>query len=540
MENSHIEQLQPFTEKDTNNDKPDKSVSVVQLLRTDLAYRKRVFQSLLLSLSSFTLGIVMGQQGPTFLDLQIITNTNIEEASAFFTSSSFGYMVGSFISGIVHGKVNNNLLMGIVCAGSGLAAITTPHCSPYYLMVAIRFTTNMFCGGIDTLVNAEHMSIWGSDGRSLLQLIHFTFALGGVLTPLFTEPFLAAKDIKNSSVEGESNVTIASFFSNMSYVKDNDTNSFIEFSNNTVLFPVYLNSTNNTFESLGNSTFISRQRTTNVHYGFLIAGSIAILTSVPYFIMIIFDKSKMQSGEQSIQKVHRRKLPLPLHVFVILSICFFFLVYCCVEDTFASFLMTFVVSEYEHVSKSKGAYITTYYWASFAAGRFLGIFVSKFIIAVRLIFIYTVMMVLAYTGFTICATYAEIDGLTAFSCMAGVAMSTVFPAGFSWAESELLHVTGWVSSFILIGSSIGMMINPLIIGYLMQEVSNMWFCYILLSQTLILCCLFAFLLLLNRCYINKIYGTVGEQRSFEIEVEDSNNELKPSLLDNDKLDKTNI
>ncbi|CAL1540763.1 unnamed protein product [Lymnaea stagnalis] len=486
-----------------------KPPSVLEKLKSDKAYRGRVIQSLRLALSSLTLGVVFGQQGPAFLDLQIITNTDVETASAFFTSASCGYMVGSFISGFVHTKINNNVLMTIVNAGAGAASIITPHCSPYYLMIIIRFTTNMFCGGIDTLVNAEHMHIWGSEGRSLLQLIHFTFAFGGVLTPLFTEPFLAPKEIKNSNTEAQ----------------------IFEF--NMTSSELTLNITSNlTSNTSNNNTTVLLPRTTNVHYAFLIGGVISILISLHYVVTIFCEKKSKSSSDTHTQSVHDRKLPRPLYVFLILVLCFFYLVYCCVEDTFASFLMTFVVTEYDSVSKSEGAYITTFYWGSFAVGRFLSIFVSKYITAMKVVFIYTLFMIVAFAGFTISATFGHIGLLTTFSCMAGLSLSAVFAAGFSWTEAELLKVTGWVSSFILIGSSIGMMINPLIIGYLMENVSNMWFCYILLAETLLLCCVFYFLLLFNRCYINKCYGTIGEGRSLEIYVEPPKNETELNLMGN--------
>lgn len=483
-----------------------KPPGVIEKLKSDEAYKERVIRSCWLALCSLTLGFVFGQQGPAFLDLQIITNTDVETASAFFTSASCGYMVGSFISGFVHNKINNNVLMAIVNVGAGTASIITPHCSPFYLMIIIRFTTNMFCGGIDTLVNAEHMKIWGSEGRSLLQVIHFNFALGGVIVPLFTEPFLAPKEMKNSTEAQVFNMTSSDPSLNIS--------------------------SNLTMSLYNNSTTGLLPRTTNVHFAFLIGGILSLLISVPFIIMSFTEKKSKSSSGAYIQSVHDRKLPFPLYVCLILVLCFFYLVYCCVEDTFASFLMTFVVTEYYSVSKSDGAYITTFYWASFAAGRFLSIFVLKYLTAVKVVFIYTLFMIVAYGGFTISAYFGHIDMIKVFSCMAGLSMSAVFAAGFSWMEAELLKVTGWVSSFILIGSSIGMMINPLIIGYLMKNVSNMWFCYILLTESLLLCCVFLFLLSLNRCYINKRFGTIGEGRSIDIYVEPPKTETELSLMGN--------
>ncbi|GFS23936.1 hypothetical protein ElyMa_006990000 [Elysia marginata] len=50
------------------------------------------------------------------------------------------------------------------------------------------------------------------------------------------------------------------------------------------------------------------------------------------------------------------------------------------------------------------------------------------------------------------------------------------------------------------------MLNPLLVSRLMRDVSNLWFCYVLLVEvsglTLVFCSLLAF----NRCYLNKRYG----------------------------------
>ncbi|CAG5129403.1 unnamed protein product [Candidula unifasciata] len=488
-------------------------------------YRSRVIHSIWLSASSFTLGIIFGQQGPTFLDLQIITGTDVESASFFFTAASFGYMVGSFVSGFLHGKVNNNVLMCIINCGAGVAAIITPYCSPYPLMIVFRFLTNMFCGAIDTLVNAEHMHIWGKEGRALLQFIHFVFALGGVVTPLITEPFLAAKGAEHELLSSVKNLNVTVKVTDGIAVVYNETHSHNQTGYGVAVVYNETHSHNQTGDSFG------RPLTTNVHYAFLIAGLIAVMIAVPYVILIFIDKRSESSSENKYtQKLRSRQLPLPMYIFMLVVLCFFYVVYCCIEDTFASFLMTFVVREYESVTKSQGAYITMFYWASFAAARFGSIFVSSYLTAVRSMHLYCFLMVVAYTGFTLSAVHAHIDSLTAFACMAGISMSGLFPAGFSWTEAELFPVTGWVSSYILIGSSLGMMVNPMIVGFLMKHVSNMWFCYILLGEALLLSVVFFFLLMFNRCYINKIYGTVANATSLEITVDASKTDADTSEI----------
>ena len=42
--------------------------------------------------------------------------------------------------------------------------------------------------------NADVVSIWDEEGRPYMQAAHFSFAFGGILSPLVTEPFLAKKE----------------------------------------------------------------------------------------------------------------------------------------------------------------------------------------------------------------------------------------------------------------------------------------------------------------------------------------------------------
>ncbi|CAL1530089.1 unnamed protein product, partial [Lymnaea stagnalis] len=437
-------------------------------------YRKKVFFSLWLAVSLFSLGVTIGQMGPTFLDLQIITNTNVEEASAFFTGTSIGYLTGSIISGAIYNKVNKPLLEFTTLLLLGVFTTATPHCSNYPLMIILRTAVGTCCGCVDTSNIAEHMRIWGNEGQALMQLLHFALALGGVISPLYSEPFLAEKSLENDTTTAILNETLSLNYTNMS--------------ENTL------------------------PQTTNVHWAFLITGIWTLLSSIPFLVFWIqgaINKKKNESKKEN-KKITQRDLPKPVLILVLLTLCFMYVLYCCVEDTFASFLMTFLVKEYDYVTKSKGAHVTALYWASFATSRFLMIFISKFITAVHLLFICCTLMLISFLGFFSSAIFAVsnpavIDGLIFFSVMAGLSMSAVFPSGFSWTEAELLKVTGRVSSCILVSASIGTMVNPLMLGYLMTEFSNIWFCYLLLGETIALCCVFLFLWSLNRFILNNRY-----------------------------------
>ncbi|XP_059145271.1 sodium-dependent glucose transporter 1A-like [Physella acuta] len=449
-------------------------------------YKSKAIYSSWLALSLFSLGLVVGQIGPTFLDLQIITGTDVEKASAFFTGGSVGYLTGSVISGAIYNKVNRKLMLFLGLLLLGVCSLTTPFCSIYALMIVVRTCSGVCSGFVDTTTNAEHMRVWGLDGQVLMQLLHFAFAFGGVISPLYSEPFLTEKDEEDTR-----NCTHESW-----NVKEN------------------------------NNSLSSQPQSTNVLYAFIITGTCVILSSLPFLYFSVKDSIRRKKKKAVIEeKPVQRKLPLPVLLFTLLVLCLFYALYCCVEDTFASFLMTFLVKEYCYVTKSKGAHVTSIYWASFAVSRFLSIFISKFIIAVNLLFICCMLMLISFACFYISATFAvsdpnAINAVIFFTIVVGLSMSAVFPSGFSWTEAELLKVTGCVSSCILVSASIGTMVNPIMLGYLMTHLSNLWFCYLLLGETVALCCVFIFLRLFNKLYINKTYGCIqSPQLSIQVSAE---------------------
>lgn len=114
-----------------------------------IKYQTNKFLILYFSMIIFQ-GFAIGQRGPAFLDLQIITHTDMEAASFFFTSSSAGYLVGSLVAGVVYNKLNKSLLLLLTVLGLAVTTVAVPWCSPYTLMLAIHFVASLFAGGLDT------------------------------------------------------------------------------------------------------------------------------------------------------------------------------------------------------------------------------------------------------------------------------------------------------------------------------------------------------------------------------------------------------
>ncbi|XP_025076987.1 sodium-dependent glucose transporter 1C-like [Pomacea canaliculata] len=304
-----------------------------------------------------------------------------------------------------------------------------------------------------------------------MQFLHFSYAFGGVISPLITMPFLTPVQEEDSQS-----------------IETNTSSSISTTSNGT-----------------SNSTGPALPLTTTVHYAFLISGILIFLACVPLIVQWFTDRSEKRRQSREDEKAVKQPLPSALFIFVLLTLCFMYFVYTSIEDTFTAFLSTFVV---KHLlwSKALGAEITSVFWASFAFARFLAIFVVHYISAVRLIFICSTLMVLSQFGFLLSSQFHFTIGVWCCTVFVGISMSSIFPTGFMWMEEDFVRVTGSVACFIIIASSSGTMVSPIALGYLMQHLTPMSFSYLLSAESVLFWCVLFFLFCLSRLYIRKHYA----------------------------------
>lgn len=136
----------------------------------------------------------------------------------------------------------------------------------------------------------------------------------------------------------------------------------------------------------------------------------------------------------------------------------FYLMYVGSEVIFAQFLTTFALESPLKLPTSTANYITTTFWASFAAGRFVAIFVAHF--TNPTIMIIFNMCSTALGSMALCiAGQTDVSILYAGSALVGVGMASTFATGFLWTETHLL-VTNRISAAFSIASSMGEMIFP--------------------------------------------------------------------------------
>ncbi|XP_052681847.1 sodium-dependent glucose transporter 1C-like [Crassostrea angulata] len=481
--NSHYDpddEKTPFTEKEEVNgndiqtdkrESPHSSVTpraeedegILKKLKSDAIYREKYWISIGIMWSFFVLGWTIGQFGPSLLDLRIITSTSLKQASAFMTGHSVGYLIGSIVMGIIFDKMRKEKTFSVAWSVVAMTVVLAviPWCYIYELMVAMHVFKGLAGGGLDTTGNALLISLWRADGKSFLQSIHFAFAIGGAISPFVTGPFLAPENNTNTNTTSEiiGNTSLANYTNNATTSNSGD-------------FP---------------------WTESRLYVPYSIAAFLALTATVPLFVLAC--TSKRPSDVKSVKSVSSvdedideerniQRLSFGMKATVLIILMVFLGIYCAMEDGFNSFLATFCVSKLKW-TKYMASIVTAVFWISYTIARFIGIFLARIFKPVKLIFILTVLVILGFLGFFLSAQFKFYEGIWISSGVVGLAMSMIFPLVFAWTEESILPVTGLVASLFLIAASLGSMINPIVLGFLMDNSSPMWLAYIMLGESII-------------------------------------------------------
>ena len=244
---------------------------------------------------------------------------------------------------------------------------------------------------------------------------------------------------------------------------------------------------------------------TRIHISYLISAIIVISAAIPFLIMYINTKLHNKPHVESADKSNMErpdKLPFRLKMVLLVLLSSLMLTYCAVEDAYAGFLMTYCIKQLGW-EKTDGSIATSLYWAAFSFGRFCGIFLIKRFKPTQLLFVYLILLCGAFVAFYI-TTILSSPVIWFFIPFAGFSMSIVFPCIFTWTEESILNVTGKISSMFLISASSGLMLNPILLGYLMDNFTPLSFVYLLFSESVLCLLLFLLILFLVRTYVEKI------------------------------------
>ncbi|XP_070198927.1 sodium-dependent glucose transporter 1-like [Littorina saxatilis] len=466
--------------------------------------------------------------GPAFLDLQLITNTDVQQASALFTSLSAGNMAGSLLVGLLYDLFNPSLLL---IGGMLMMAVTsavTPFCSLFGVMVVVCFLTATFAQMFCVAATTEEVQTWGAKAsETALQATNCAYAVGAVAAPLIVEPFLAPiNEAAGISAANYSVLDPRIQFAGLSGVSDSFLDPRSQDVGNTSFYSIKTSSEvrlNGSFYS-NDSVSMPSVPKTRIHFAFSITAALSFLASIPLLVDFITTRQAARNDKESLgcvkalaEKEHRASrndyhkgrpnLPRTAYLGTLLWVCVFNAVFLAVEITFPYYLPTFVVLQLGW-SKSRGALVTSAFWLAFAGSRFACMFLVRIFRPAQILVSCFSLMVPSFVAFLLASLW-QLDWLVWLSSVtAGVATSAVVPSGFSWVNDELMPVTGRVTSVVLLAANVGPLLNPMVLGHMMENSGAICLAYELAGEATLCALIFLLLLLFSRTYLRTNYGSI--------------------------------
>ncbi|KAG8236350.1 hypothetical protein J437_LFUL016772 [Ladona fulva] len=119
--------------------------------------------------------------------------------SSIYLARSSGYLVGSFIGGLLFDRFNRLFLLFISLLLTSLFVTVTPWCKILWLLRATMVTLGILMGFLDTGCNVLCLDLWGRNSGPFMQALHFSFGLGIFIAPMLPAPFIEVVQINSSS-----------------------------------------------------------------------------------------------------------------------------------------------------------------------------------------------------------------------------------------------------------------------------------------------------------------------------------------------------
>lgn len=135
--------------------------------------------------------------------------------------------------------------------------------------------------------------------------------------------------------------------------------------------------------------------------------------------------------------------------------------------------------------KLVGFFVILMYWVVFGGGWFCGIFFVKFLIFVWMICMYIGFLIVVFMGLFLIFNEGYDMGVWVCVMLVGFVLFIIFFIMFIWIEEEFLMIIGKVVFLFLIVLLLGMMVNFIVFGILMDRLMLMWFCYLLFIESVL-------------------------------------------------------
>ncbi|XP_069829736.1 sodium-dependent glucose transporter 1 [Dendropsophus ebraccatus] len=367
------------------------------------------------------LGMAISVLGPTFPDLAANVNSTVGNISYIFVGRSMGYLCGSVLGGVLFERINQHLLLGLSMLATCAGLFILPWCKKAILLTGVMSIVGTSMGFLDTGGNVVILNTWGDEAGPHVQALHFSFALGALLSPILAKLIPEILPLDKIHLKG--------------FLEKLDVNQTSQ-------------------ELLDMPLGIRKSM-----LSYIVIATYILLVSL--FLFILF--SKTQSNQSAATKSTEEKAwTAKYHNALIFLLFLFFFFYVGAEVAYGSYIFTYAITTAE-MDHDKAAGLNSIFWGVFAAVRGLAICFATCLYP-------GTMLLLSVIGCAVSSLYLLLFHthpivLWIGSALYGASMATTFPSGFSWAQ-QYTTIGGKSASLFVVGAALGEMAIPASVGYL--------------------------------------------------------------------------
>lgn len=334
-------------------------------------------------------------------------------------------------------------------------------------------------------------------------MTHFLFAVGGILSPLVSKPFM----IRTIQALEENVTTLPSSGFN------NTTSQYAYGCNQ---FDTETKDENFSTAECSSGATVSKE--TNIQIAFLIGAVLAFSAALPFLVFYIKGRNNQQErNTEHGENESLNKLPGKVQLLVVILLCVVSAVGTALVDMFPSYLATFGLLQLRW-SQDFGSSMTSLFFAMYAVGNLLGVFILKCINSRSFIYIAYITSIGSIFLFLVSVLWALTALQTIVIAAIGMTVSAILPTLFTWTQEAVTPISGKIASAFLFAGSAGGMANPVLLGFLMESISPMWFLYLSLAEILFCFVLFTAAVIVVKTFLRR------QRRAtlYEIQIRKSN------------------
>ena len=317
-----------------------------------------------------------------------------------------------------------------------------PYCPNLVYLYICAFISGFGGGNVDTAGNVIILKIWeGRDSGPYMHAVHFCFGLGAFLAPLIARPFLVNQEESGALSHGQLQLPAPGVNLSVRMTEDTEYQSVWTIK---TLYPL--------------------------------VSSYGVLTSLWCLYYFLQDwRSRPATGQlhlQAGQTEDKAGPPGPtittkLKLLIVGLLGVFFFLYVGMEVALGTFISVFAVQSGLGFSRAQGADLTAVFWGTFAGMRGLAVLLA---IIARPALVMWSSFSLCLLASIVLSVWASQSSLVLYlgTAVLGLGMASIFLTGFLWAEQKI-SVTGKVSAALIISSSLGAKLFPVMVGNLVEE-----------------------------------------------------------------------